>query len=226
MGDLFYSEKISLFRKEAPMVGLFFLYFLLIVPGIHCASTPRERIEGREEKVQASVKKPPEWTTKRFFEEDEFYFFVGKERSKDLSLGENGAKLQAMTNLASAFESVVTAELRRGKGEVPAGLVGFIKDFARLAVDNVPVQGAVVVESYWEKVERVTYNRAEYFYDVWVLMRIHKDDFQKGMSMALEKVRSDPKYQTKDVLESLKTLEEALTPPSLKPSPTPEKPQP
>lgn len=179
---------------------------------LSCATAPEKRMEGEEKVVERSVKSRPDWVAKRFYEEDDFYYFVGRERSRDPSLGEDAARLQAMSQLASAYESVITQEIRKAKGEVPQGLVGFIKDFAALAVKGVPVQGAVLEEVYWEKVERISYRKAEYVYDVWALVRISKEDFEMGMSRALEERRKASANDPKEVLDALDTIEKALTP--------------
>lgn len=193
----------------------FTLLSTVLLPGVFllssCSSTPTRKVEGEETVVERSGKRP-DWVSQRFYEEDNYYYFVGRERSRDPSLGEDAARLQAMSQLASAFEAVITQEIRKAKGEVPQGLVGFIKDFAALAVKHVPVQGAVLKEVYWEKVERISYRKAEYVYDVWALVRISKEDFELGMSRALEERRKQAENNPKDVLDALSTIEKALTP--------------
>jgi hypothetical protein len=202
-----------LFHKMGsdPRFVSFLLGFLFLLP-LACSSAPEKRVEGEERVVERSSKSKPDWVGKRFYEEGDYYYFVGRERSRDPSLGEDAARLQAMSQLASAFESVITQEIRKAKGEVPQGLVGFIKDFSALAVKQVPVQGAVMQEVYWEKVERVSYRRAEYLYDVWALVRISKDDFELGLQRALDERRKARGNDTQEVLDALSTIEKALTP--------------
>lgn len=146
---------------------------------------------GSSRVVETSNAAKPDWVEKRVVERDDQLFFVGTIASvRDLALGEEQAEYQAKKTIASSIRETFQREFSTattGANATHGGALGqSIASALSAATDQVRIVGAWPVERYWERVETQADQRVETSYNVAVLVRLDRREYERAKSEVLD----------------------------------------
>lgn len=187
------------------------LGLMLIVGG--CAGS-QQRVRGAVRVVETSSSKP-DWLEKRSLERGDQLLFVGSVNSvADLSLGEEQAEYQAKKTIASSIRETFQREFstaltgaNRMDGNSRLGQA--LESALSASTDRVQVRGVLPVERFWERLEMQTEDGVTYGYNVSMLVRMSKQDYERAKNQVLretaeaEQIKADA--AAKDLLERVRT---------------------
>lgn len=183
--------------------------WLVVFLAVAGCATGREVKPGGEVIVDRSHEDRPDWLNQRKIEQGPIIVFIGQERSRNLGLGEDGAKLSAVKNLGNSYYMDLSDLVSSDKREITEALDQYLKSGADFAAKNVPISGAATKEIYWEKIEKSTYGELQYFYDVWTIVEISAEDYQRGLRLAVDRVKSEGK-PSQEILDKFKAYEDRM----------------
>jgi hypothetical protein len=146
---------------------------------------------GSSRVVETSNAGKPDWVEKRVIERGDQLFFVGTIASvRDLALGEEQAEYQAKKTIASAIRETFQREFSTattGANSTHGGPLGqSIASALSAATDQVRIVGAWPVERYWERVETQADQRVETSYNVAVLVRLDRREYERAKAEVLD----------------------------------------
>lgn len=170
---------------------------ILLISG--CASQQPAR--GSSKMVEASRTNKPDWVEKRLIEQTSDLYFVGTIASvKDLTLGEEQAEYQAKKTIASSiqesFEREFSSATSGSNATAAAGVLGQRLESALSAsTSRVQVRGIVPVERYWERVETVTDDGVASSFNVAVMVRLSRAEYDRARRLILEDAAKADQFQ-------------------------------
>lgn len=174
---------------------------------------------GSSRVVATSDAGKPDWVEKRVFERGEQLFFVGTIAAvRDLALGEEQAEYQAKKTIASAIRETFQREFSTattGANSTHGGPLGqSIASALSAATDQVRIVGAWPVERYWERVETQADQRVETSYNVAVLVRLDRREYERAKAEVLDATsRADQLRANEEARQVLERVRLRLTNP-------------
>ncbi|MDR3244160.1 MAG: hypothetical protein LBT79_05370 [Elusimicrobiota bacterium] len=134
----------------------------------------------------------PKWAqnTQDFWEEKGNYFYKGmSEGMANVQASRRAAQAAAFTALAEQVKVTVRNEfsnaLESGSYNSTAG--GYLKDVFFSVVDNLTISGAVVAESYSQRVSESSETENKLYWRSFVLSKISAEDYKKLVQSAFDK---------------------------------------
>jgi hypothetical protein len=134
----------------------------------------------------------PKWAenTQDFWEEKGNYFYKGlSEGMTNVQASRRAAQAAAFTALAEQVKVTVRNEfsnaLESGAYDQTSG--GYLKDVFFSVVDNLTISGAVVAESYSQRISEASETDNRVYWRSFVLSRISADDYKKLVQQAFDK---------------------------------------
>ncbi|HUU30009.1 MAG TPA: hypothetical protein VM123_19565 [archaeon] len=189
---------------------LFILLVLAAVFSFGCSANKLTAV-GSERIIEKSGDKP-EWVKKIPKESQEFYYFRGfKTSALSLEDGLTDARSNAIRQVLEMIQSQGLVDYK--KARVERGLAEVREDIGSVTSDGLKIlsqtvaSGVKELESYTEKVERITPSGLRYFYNVYTLVRYPKSEFDKAVALAAQerssRMRGQNNEQAQEVLEEL-----------------------
>ena len=169
-------------------------YFsLVILAGLMlaaCSGGDRFSVIGSERVIESSGSSP-KWVYRIPKENDDFYFFRGfKTGALSLEDGLTDARSNALRQVVEMIQSEGLVDYK--KARVEHGLAETREDVGSLTEDGLKIlshtvaSGVKELESYTEKVERMTAEGIRYSYNVYTLVRYPKTEFDKAVALAVK----------------------------------------
>lgn len=166
-----------------------------------CSSSSQLTVIGSERVIESSGKAPG-WVYKIPKENKEYYFFRGfKTHALSLEDGLTDARANAIRQVLEMIQSEGLVDYK--KARIEHGLAESRQDIGSLTSDGLKIlsrtvaSGVKELESYTEKVERVTPEGLRYAYNVYTLVRYPRNEYNKAVALAASaktaelRVRSD-----------------------------------
>jgi hypothetical protein len=129
------------------------------------------------------------WIHKEWFQKGDYIYFRGVvENVYDLPLGRRQAEADAKKRIAESITSLVETEFAHntyGPNMSPGDVGRFTQDAIAWTAENVRLAEVFPVKSYWQKVERIAYGRAEYLYNCYSLVRMPKATYLRARERAI-----------------------------------------
>src|SRR3989304_3848507 len=146
-------------------------------------------LEGTEELVGASGKKPGMGSTNLWFEEqkDARLFLGFSDQAKDHDVALRVAELEGRKHIIEAIGTDIRVEGTRGLSGPEKESVGrFFEESMAYLTNNMRLSGAILQETYWEKWARSGFGDVSYYYKAYGIVRISKKDYERAMAMAVD----------------------------------------
>jgi hypothetical protein len=197
-----------------------FVAAVMLATALTMTGCAGQSVKGASHVVETSTSSKPDWVEKRVIERDGLLFFVGTVASvRDLALGEEQAEYQAKKTLASSiretFQREFSAATTGSNSSRDGGALGLsIESALSAATDQVRVIGAWPVERYWERVETQLDDGVASSYNVAVLVRIARPDYDKAKAQVLDAAaNADQVRANEEAKEALARVRRQLTRP-------------
>ena len=146
-----------------------------------------------------------------YIKEGIMYFRSMITNRKDLAFAKREAKAEAVKNIAEEINIRVRGEFdqaAKGTNVDEKGLSQFSSDAVSWITENLNIQGLSPSNSYWEKYKKRINLGYDYYYDVYVLVRMSEGDYYENRKRAIEELakryREQNNKAAQDVLEQLK----------------------
>jgi len=189
---------------------LLFLFALASFLFFGCSANKLSLI-GSERVVERSGDKPS-WVKKIPKEDDEYFFFRGfKTGALSLEDGLTDARSNAIRQVLEMIQAQGLVDYK--KARVERGLAESREDIGSVTEDGLKIlsktvaSGVKELESYTEKVERVTPEGLRYYFNVYTLVRYPKKEFEKAVALAAQekkaKLRGANNQQAEEVIKEL-----------------------
>jgi hypothetical protein len=185
-------------RKILVLVTVALLGFML-----SCSSN---KPVGSETVVEENPSSKPDWVTQIPESEDGLHFFRGfKTNSLSLEDGLTDARQHAIGQVismisADGMEDYNKARVEMGIPESREDVGTVIKDGLRILSRNV-ARGVKEIESYYEKVERVTHTGVRYFYNVYILVKYPEEEYRRALAETLNEQKKAARAQSNKAAE-------------------------
>ena len=131
----------------------------------------------------------PDWvnSSKDFWEEKGSYHYRGmSEGMTNIEAAKRAASASARVNIAEQVKNTVRNEFSRAMeaGSYDETTGGYLKDVFFSAVDNLNMSGAVISDSYSQRILETSKSDEKTYYRSYVLAQITVDDYKKMVTMA------------------------------------------
>ena len=154
----------------------------------------------------------PKWVNKIPKEDKEYYYFRGfKTGALALEDGLTDARANAIRQVLEMIQAQGLVDYK--KARVEHGLAERREDVGSLTQDGLKIlsrtvaMGVKELESYTEKVERVTAEGVRYVFNVYTLVRYPKTEFDKAVALAVKQrtaeLRAKSDAEARKVVEDL-----------------------
>jgi len=187
------------------------LTLTLAVAALAGCSAHKMSALGSERIIEKSGDKP-DWVNKVPKENKEYFFFRGfKTSALSLEDGLTDARSNATRQVLEMIQSQGLVDYK--KARVEHGLATSREDVGSVTEDGLKIlsrtvaNGVKELETYTEKVERVTPEGIRYFYNVYTLVRYPKQEYERAVALAASAQnslqRSVNDAQAQEVIDSL-----------------------
>ncbi len=191
----------------ARTLGVFALTLLLAALLAAGCSANKLTVIGSERVVEKSGDRP-DWVNKIPKETDEFYHFRGfKTGALSLEDGLTDARANALRQVLEMIQSQGLVDYK--KARVEKGLAETREDVGSVTSDGLKIlsntiaSGVKELESYTERLERVTPEGLRYFYNVYTLVRYPKAEFDKAVALAARERMADLRGASNEAAEKV-----------------------
>ena len=189
-------------------IGLILILIFALLAG--CAGQ-QSSVIGSERIVEKSGG-TPKWVNKIPKEDKEYYYFRGfKTGALALEDGLTDARANAIRQVLEMIQAQGLVDYK--KARVEHGLAERREDVGSLTQDGLKIlsrtvaMGVKELESYTEKVERVTAEGVRYVFNVYTLVRYPKTEFDKAVALAVKQrtaeLRAKSDSEARKVVEDL-----------------------
>lgn len=179
--------------------------------GLTGCSANRDMLIGSEKVIEQSGD-TPKWVNRIPKEDKEYYYFRGfKTSALSLEDGLTDARSNATRQIVEMIASEGLVDYK--KARVEHGLARTREDVGSVTSDGLKIlsravaSGVKELESYTEKVERVTVDGINYAYNVYTLVRYPKTEFQRSVALYQQQrnseLRTESNGEANEVLEDL-----------------------
>jgi len=190
--------------------GRIVLILILIVVLLAGCAGKQSSVIGSERIVEKSGG-TPKWVNKIPKEDKEYYYFRGfKTGALALEDGLTDARANAIRQVLEMIQAQGLVDYK--KARVEHGLAERREDVGSLTQDGLKIlsrtvaRGVKELESYTEKVERVTAEGVRYVFNVYTLVRYPKTEFDKAVALAVKQRTAE--LRTKSNAEARKVVED------------------
>jgi len=190
--------------------GRIVLILILIVVLLAGCAGKQSSVIGSERIVEKSGG-TPKWVNKIPKEDKEYYYFRGfKTGALALEDGLTDARANAIRQVLEMIQAQGLVDYK--KARVEHGLAERREDVGSLTQDGLKIlsrtvaRGVKELESYTEKVERVTAEGVRYVFNVYTLVRYPKTEFDKAVALAVKQRTAE--LRTKSDAEARKVVED------------------
>lgn len=187
---------------------LLFAGFTLLISGCSLGKS----VIGKEKVVETSGKKS-KWVTSEdlsFTEKDKMFFRGHVGNVYDLSLGRRQAEADAQKHITEKIAKIVETEFTaygRGANMSKDDIGKFAADGIAWVSEKVVISGSEPVKQYWEKIEATTEGGVKYLYNIYVLVQLSVDDYNRARDRAInglaEKARIENNKKAEEAAANL-----------------------
>lgn len=184
--------------RAKPLGLLFFWTLFAGLLGINNCSTVNM---GEETVIEKSNDDTPDWLFKTPKDQDNKIFFVGrKDRIFKRNLGIQQAKASATSEIAKKISQRVRTEFvetATGTNISEESIQEHLDYTVAYVADNVHVSAVQDEEIYWERVKVLTSEGIKYYFNIFVLVSIPKEEYQKAKNLAASKMMGAQSVEAK-----------------------------
>ena len=192
------------------LIRFFTVLALVSMFSLRCSAN-RSEVIGSERIIEKSSDKP-KWVKKIPKEDKEYYYFRGfKTGALSLEDGLTDARSNAIRQVLEMIQSQGLVDYKRAR--VETGLAESREDVGSVTSDGLKIlsktvaSGVKELESYTEKLERVTPDGIRYFFNVYTLVRYPRSEFDKAVARAARennsRRRNENNVEAREVIEDL-----------------------
>lgn len=149
------------------------LLCLLILPILFSVSCKEDYYIGQETIIKTSTKKEPKWIKQPPKHTHKYFFFVGEDYGKTSS--DKFAYQTALAKAGTFFATEANTYFERKEANTGIAVSQVLRQEQIKNSSKAALRGAEHAETYWEKIEKVTEEGFVYYYNVYVLVRFHRE---------------------------------------------------
>ena len=178
------------------MILTMILALFVIMQG--CATV--KPVVGSEQIVEKSNDDKPDWITQIPEETEKDYFFRGAKTSAlSLDAGLSDSRKLAIGQVVSFISSLGMEDysnVRREHGipDDDEDVATIIEDGVRVLSKNI-ARAVKELETYYEKVEKVTHEGVKYYYNVYMLVKYPKEEYVRALRESTKKQKEQAKAE-------------------------------
>lgn len=138
---------------------------------------------GKETVMESSAKKQPKWVKKPPKKTLRYYYFVGKEDSKQND--DRYAYQRAVAQISEFLNTRAETLYKTSAQTTNTNEMRQLRDEYIKTVSQASIGGVMRKARYWERIGKLRETGVDYFYRVYVLVQIHKKDLKESEARTL-----------------------------------------